>query len=144
MGYLGASAGPEVSVAESIHPRSKAVSTKAKAPRTDADQLIGRRIRECRMTLGMSQRQFADLIGVSPQQAHKYEHGFDRVSAGRLYEIAHELGTPLEYFLVGLEKGEYQLLPRQRRLLEAMRNIGKIKSEEHREAISQMVRALVG
>jgi transcriptional regulator with XRE-family HTH domain len=41
---------------------------------------------------------------VTYQQVHKYEHGINRVSAGRLYEIARELGEPLEYFFEGLEQ----------------------------------------
>jgi transcriptional regulator with XRE-family HTH domain len=50
------------------------------------------------MTLGLSQRQLAELIGVTDQQVWKYEHGTSRVSAGRLYEIARELGVPVEGF----------------------------------------------
>jgi transcriptional regulator with XRE-family HTH domain len=34
------------------------------------------------------------MIGVSYQQAHKYERGVNRVSAGRLFEIARALNAP--------------------------------------------------
>ena len=48
--------------------------------------------------LGLTQQQLADLIGVTYQQAHKYERGINRVSAGRLFEVAQVLsglpGTP--------------------------------------------------
>jgi transcriptional regulator with XRE-family HTH domain len=120
------------------------VSTKAKAARADADQFIGRRIRECRTALGLNQRQFAVLIGVSYQQAHKYERGINSVTAGRLYEIAGKLRVPPEYFFEGLERSEYRLPPRQRRLLEVMRHIGEIKSDKRRDAINQVIRALTG
>ena len=32
--------------------------------------------------LGLTQQQLAELIGVTYQQAHKYERGINRVSAG--------------------------------------------------------------
>jgi transcriptional regulator with XRE-family HTH domain len=109
-----------------------------------ADRFIGMRIRECRITLGLNQRQLGDLIGVTYQQVNKYEHGTNRVSAGQLYEIAHELSTPLEYFFRGLEKDERQPLLRQRKLLDVMRNFGEVQNEKYLEAVSQLTRALAG
>ena len=41
--------------------------------------------------LGLTQQQLAEMIGVTYQQAHKYERGINRVSAGRLFEIARAL-----------------------------------------------------
>ena len=62
---------------------------KAKRGRsTIADDHIGGRIRERRIMLGLTQQQLAEMIGVTYQQAHKYERGINRVSAGRLFEIA--------------------------------------------------------
>ena len=43
--------------------------------------------------LGLTQHQMAELIGVTYQQAHKYEKGINRVAAGRLYHIAQALGV---------------------------------------------------
>ena len=111
---------------------------------SSVDQSIGLRIREGRMTLGLSQHQFSELIGVTYQQVHKYEHGLNRVSAGRLYVIACELGEPVEYFFEGLEQSEGQLPHQRHRLLDIMRNVGAIKSEERLEAISHLLRALAG
>jgi len=54
------------------------------------DDHVGARIRERRIMLGLTQQQLAELIGVTYQQAHKYERGINRVSAGRLFEIASE------------------------------------------------------
>jgi transcriptional regulator with XRE-family HTH domain len=48
--------------------------------------------------LGLTQPQLAELIGVTYQQAHKYEKGVNRVAAGRLYNIARVLGVELNYF----------------------------------------------
>ena len=50
------------------------------------DGRVGGRIRERRIMLGLTQQQLAEMIGVTYQQAHKYERGINRVSAGRLFE----------------------------------------------------------
>ena len=49
------------------------------------------------------------------QQAQKYERGINRVSAGRLFEIARALSTPITYFYEGIgEEGPRQITPHQR------------------------------
>jgi len=52
--------------------------------------------------LGLTQQQLAEMIGVTYQQAHKYERGINRVSAGRLFEIARALSAPISYFYEGV------------------------------------------
>src|SRR5262245_19747445 len=68
----------------------------------DTDRHVGARMRERRIMLGVTQQQMAELIGVTYQQAHKYEKGINRVSAGRLYDIAQALGVEVGYFFEGL------------------------------------------
>ncbi|CAA7618552.1 conserved hypothetical protein [Candidatus Terasakiella magnetica] len=123
-------------------------TTETKAPRpmnraNDTDRYVGTRIRERRIMLGLSQQQMADLIGVTYQQAHKYERGINRISAGRLYEIAQVLGVPVGFFYEGLntQRGG-DLTARQRMCLELARNFTSISNEKHQEALSQMARAL--
>jgi transcriptional regulator with XRE-family HTH domain len=58
-------------------------------------------MRERRVMLGLTQQQMAELIGVTYQQAHKYEKGINRVAAGRLYRIAQALGVEVGYFFEG-------------------------------------------
>jgi len=109
----------------------------------DTDRHVGARIRERRIMLGLSQQQMADLIGVTYQQAHKYERGINRISAGRLYEIAQVLGVPVGYFFEGLDTHRVpDLTARQRMCLELARNFSSISNEKHQEALSQMARAL--
>ena len=111
---------------------------------TDVDSFVGSRIRERRVMLGLSQQQMAHMIGVTYQQAHKYERGINRISAGRLYEIARVLRVPVSYFFEGLEGdgGEDELSTRQRMCLELARNFTQIPNERHREALSQLARVL--
>lgn len=109
----------------------------------DTDRHVGARIRERRIMLGLSQQQMADLIGVTYQQAHKYERGINRISAGRLFEIAQVLGVPVNYFFEGLDSQRApDLTARQRMCLELARNFSSISNEKHQDALSQLARAL--
>src|SRR5438045_8501404 len=102
----------------------------------DIDRHVGARIRERRIILGLTQQQLADLIGVTYQQAHKYERGINRVSAGRLYEIAQVLSVPAGYFFDGLqEENTRAVSPRERMCLELARNFEQIANERHRDAV---------
>ena len=115
------------------------------SPRANAaDHHVGARIRERRIMLGLSQQQLAQMIGVTYQQAHKYERGLNRISAGRLYEIAQVLGVPVSWFFDGLSRAEQpaEMTQRQRMCLELARNFAAIDNEKHQEALSQMARAL--
>jgi transcriptional regulator with XRE-family HTH domain len=57
---------------------------------------IGARVRSLRMMIGMTQREFAHMLGCSEQQVGKYEEGTGRLSAGRLFEVAQILGVRIE------------------------------------------------
>jgi transcriptional regulator with XRE-family HTH domain len=93
--------------------------------------------------LGLTQQQMAELIGVTYQQAHKYEKGMNRVAAGRLYYIAQALGVEVSYFFEGLPTtGGLMPSPQQRMLLELARNYLNIPHPRHREAIVALARAL--
>ena len=109
----------------------------------DIDRHVGARVRERRIMMGLTQQQLADLIGVTYQQAHKYERGINRVSAGRLYEIAQVLSVPVGYFFDGIDEQVARAVsPRERMCLELARNFAQIPNERHQEALSQLARVL--
>jgi len=122
----------------------EAGSSRRSTSRTqDIDRYVGARIRERRIMLGFTQQQLADLIGVTYQQAHKYERGINRVSAGRLFEVAQVLSVPVNYFFDGLEQErDRSISPRERMCLELSRNFAQIPNERHQEALSQLARVL--
>lgn len=62
------------------------------------DNEIGLKIKELRISKGLSRQQLALKIGVTHQQLQKYEMGINRISAGRLKIIANELGKTISYF----------------------------------------------
>ena len=73
----------------------------------------------------------AELIGVTYQQAHKYEEGINRVAAGRLYHIAQALGVEVGYFFEGLGRDNaVKATPQQRLLLELGRNFTAIPDSQ--------------
>src|SRR5450755_906793 len=102
------------------------------------DAHVGKRIRERRVMLGLTQQQLAELVGVTYQQAHKYERGINRVSAGRLFEIAQVLGVIVGHFYEGLDGSEAKpMTTRQRMSLELARNFAQISNIKHQEALTQ-------
>jgi transcriptional regulator with XRE-family HTH domain len=109
----------------------------------DIDHYVGARVRERRIMLGFTQQQLADPIGAPYQQAHKYERGINRISAGRLFEIARVLSVPINYFFEGLDgEASRSASPRERMCLELARNFAQIPNERHQEALSQLARVL--
>ena len=109
------------------------------------DAHVGARIRDRRLMLGLTQQQLTVMIGVTYQQMHKYERGINRVSAGRLYDIACALNAPIAYFYEGLDQEAPQPTPSNRRMqLEIARNFSEIQNEKHQMAVSQLARALAG
>ena len=115
----------------------------SRARSQNVDLHVGARVRDRRILLGMTQHQLADLIGVTYQQAHKYEKGINRVAAGRLYYIAQALGVEVSYFFEGLQTADrFVPSPQQRMLLDLARNYLNIPVREHRAAILALTRAL--
>jgi transcriptional regulator with XRE-family HTH domain len=123
-------------------------STGGRSRALDIDHFVSLRIRQRRIMLGLTQQQMAELIGVTYQQAHKYETGINRISAGRLYQIAQALGVEIGYFFEEVEPGRpvkstpNEMMPQQRMLLELARNFASIQSKKHQEAICNLARVL--
>ena len=110
----------------------------------EVDRHVGARMRERRIMLGLTQQQMAELIGVTYQQAHKYEKGVNRIAGGRLYTIAQALGVEVGFFYdgVGSKSDDFKPTAQQRMLLELTRNFIAIGNRRHQEAICNLARAL--
>jgi transcriptional regulator with XRE-family HTH domain len=72
----------------------------------EVDVHVGQRLRLRRKRLSISQEKLADALGLTFQQVQKYERGFNRISASKLYEAARFLHAPVTYFYEGLTKPE--------------------------------------
>jgi transcriptional regulator with XRE-family HTH domain len=113
------------------------------------DEHVGARIRERRTLLGMTQEQLASALNISYQQVQKYETGANRVSAGRLYEIATCLEVDVGYFFEEMEGTAGQAprgaLPhggRNRTTIELVRNFMEISDPTVRAAVANLVKSL--
>jgi len=65
------------------------------------DKHVGAQVRMRRLTLGLSQTNLADGVGVTFQQVQKYERGANRISASRLQQIANVLQVEPSFFFDG-------------------------------------------
>ena len=78
----------------------------SRRPAGDAiDVHVGKRVRERRMQLAMSQKDLAKAIGVSFQQVQKNERGTNRVGASRMFEISKALDVPVSFFFDNVPTG---------------------------------------
>jgi hypothetical protein len=104
----------------------------------------------------MSQEKLGEMLGLTFQQVQKYEKGTNRISVGRLLDIANVLGVGVDYFYEGLggkaaaDSGEeaspayvtnFMSTPEG---LQLMRSFTQIKSARVRRGIVQLVTALAG
>jgi transcriptional regulator with XRE-family HTH domain len=80
----------------------------SKPPKTPSPKaiLIGQRMRTKREQLGLSQQQFADMIGVSKGAVGQYDIGYTTPRPKRFERIAEVLGVTVEWLLTGNEAEE--------------------------------------
>ncbi len=70
----------------------------------EIDRVVGQRIRWRRRELKLTQEKLGDMLDLTFQQVQKYEKGVNRISAGRLFEMANVLSVPIGYFYDGAEE----------------------------------------
>ncbi len=124
--------------------RSRKTKGRRSSDEIDFDKHVGQRLRERRMVLGLSLTVLANGLGFSFQQLQKYEPGFNRIGAGRLYGCAELLDVPPEYFFEGLE-GSDSGVPDQMRSDEALklaRAYYSIDDPAQRQHVRMLVRAI--
>lgn len=89
--------------------------TRKKGKATILSKRVAEILMEMRQSRQMSQRAFAEHIGVSFQQYQKYEKGRDRISLEKAILLCSQLGIPLDIFMedeadssVGFAESEQQ------------------------------------
>ncbi len=75
------------------------------------DVHVGKRLRQRRTLLGMSQEKLGELLGLTFQQVQKYERGTNRIGSSRLYRLARILEVPVAYFFEGIDEAPAGALP---------------------------------
>lgn len=113
------------------------------------DEHVGKRIRQCRWMVGMTQQQLAEAVGIKFQQIQKYETGANRVSASRLWDISRALGAPIDYFFDGIDAdgarqtGEVAEILADKEALDLMRALRAFPQAQRRR-LFDLARALGG
>src|SRR3954462_15998248 len=69
------------------------------------DVRVGARLRLRRNMVGLSQEKLGEMIGLTFQQAQKYERGSNRIGASRLYELSRVLDVPVSFFFDETDPG---------------------------------------
>ncbi len=122
----------------------------ATAKRMDAseiDQQVGERIRRRRVLLGLTQDQLGEAIGISYQQIQKYEAGANRISAGRLYQMALTLQVPVGWFFdspgpASPDEADGGMETSSRQVIELVRGFTRLGDDRLRGIVLALVRAL--
>ncbi len=115
----------------------------------EIDVHIGRRLREARLTRGMSQQALGEALSISFQQVQKYERGSNRIGGSRLWDISTVLETPISFFFDGLdEKGRtkemHGLAPDgrlNRRTVELARALNALMDESVKAHLLRLIKA---
>ena len=108
------------------------------------DLHVGKQLSIRRVSLGMTQGQLAEQVGVRFQQIQKYEVGHNRISASRMWDIAAVLQVPVTYFFEGLsssvpETGEsWRGICAEKEALKLIRAYSRIP-EPHRKKVMDLV-----
>ena len=78
--------------------------TSRNADTIEIDHFVGKKIYSLRITKGMRMEELARILGISQQQLRKYEKGINRISIGRLIQIAKALEVETSWFYGGERK----------------------------------------
>lgn len=110
------------------------------------DVHVGERIRARRVMLGLTQEHIAQALRISYQQIQKYETAANRVSAGRLYEIAETLECETSFFFDDFNK-HISTAPmehggKNRAAIELVTNYHSIEEDTVRASISALAKSL--
>jgi transcriptional regulator with XRE-family HTH domain len=118
------------------------------------DEFVGKRLRERRTLMGLSQEGLAKTVGITFQQVQKYERGTNRMSASRLYEFAHVLDISVAFFfegyrdasmLEGMQEASVAFEHEDklgREVLELTKAYHRIPNQKTRRAVNDLIRSI--
>ena len=124
------------------------------------DAAVGGQVRMRRILLGMSQEAVSKSLGLTFQQLQKYEHGTNRISGSRLYQLSLILHVPVLFFFETVDvaggpeaaqeayaaadapDGVPSDLMKKRRTVELVRAFYAIQDEKQRTAALNLIKAV--
>ena len=108
---------------------------------------VGKKIRQARLVRGLTQSGVAKQLGLSFQQLQKYETGYNRVSASKLYELSQLLDVAPSYFFEGLATGEPEPAPTtlmDDQTAKAVQALAWIQDEKVKNHLRSMIHEIAG
>lgn len=116
-----------------------------KISENEIDVTVGKRIETRRKLLKMTQKELSKKIGVTFQQLQKYEQGFNRVSASRLWLISQALGTDINFFFDGIPSATFGVddVMRSQKTLELIMAYSKIKNAKVADIVFNLLQEMV-
>lgn len=113
------------------------------------DVHVGRRLRDRRVLMGLTQPALGEAVDLTFQQIQKYERGATRISASRLYQFASILDVDIDYFFDGMAEDDLEVLPighgepgRMREALALVRAYYLIEDEGVRRSVFELTKAI--
>ncbi len=125
----------------------------------DIDSYVGKRLKQRRTIMGLSQEAIAKAVGITFQQVQKYEKGSNAMNANRLYEFSRFMNVPVAYFFEGVEQNisnpntnsgfaetsatafDHETAS-DRESLEMMKSFKRIKEPAVRKRLADLLRAI--
>jgi transcriptional regulator with XRE-family HTH domain len=130
----------------------------------NVDAHLGRRLRQRRILLGVSQTRLGNAVGLTFRQIQKYERGVSVISSSTLFELAKVLDVPVSFFFDEMPAGalskrrpsrrnhaardevvtpvEHQDPVIRREMLELVRAYYKISSDRVRKGVFEAIKAV--
>ncbi len=105
------------------------------------DIYVGQQLRLRRQLLNLTQDKLGVMLNLTFQQIQKYEKGENRISAGRLYEIAKSLGVEINYFFPPIDSTVKDPM-RDAKTLELIYYFNRIKKLEIAKDIFNLLKHL--
>lgn len=100
---------------------------------------VSARIREARITAGLTQEVLASFAGVTFQQLQKYEKGSNRVNAGTLMRFAKATGRSIAWFY---DEPDVDVPQQTRAVLELTKNFCRIEDPDLRLIVMKLAKSL--
>lgn len=120
------------------------------------DIYVGKKLRKIRNSLGVSMDELGSLVGVTGQQIQKYEEGYNRISASRLYEFSRILQKPISDFFKDYEidnnyynfrgQEEEELIEiekiKNQEVVDLIKSFNRVKDHNLRQKIIELVKSI--
>jgi len=102
------------------------------------DLHVAKKIKLARKIKGYTLKDLADKMEVSYQQCQKYESGENRITSGKLYDVASILGTSIDYYFYGHDFS-YQEEIFDKYGVDFLKAISKVKNPKVRKRIIELI-----